>query len=410
MSEQIHEIQKRHGSCKTLAVNVAIGRFFEGNAPLCDEKAVKQYQYTLAKLRALARLGAIDKPTFINEYFDEVKDNAGAVDRIDDSLLIDRLEKFKECFESRTGTRDTTTTRKCVKGGLEECLTDKCCACVPEIREAFDFAVDYMRSIFDDNYLPGSLGISMPEIHFDVDFPPATTQHRNTFLNVRGETTVSKGSDGSDRYKVTLFIGDYEFTRTSLFGIFYIIFHEVLCHCSQSTSKPAMADPHCIWTEGFMDRIAILLVEELLINSNKTNLPEWIRVSPREVLDVCRAFHMARHSDEFGHRYRAKQCLRIFNIQSCDALNEHWKGGRTSVLSTYLMRFGLILNAIDIDNSLRILISFYIGSVLQSNSYPLKCKVLDVCSHFSKLQPHAQGAMSLRHDLENLYHESVSCR
>lgn len=186
-------------------------------------------------------------------------------------------------------------------------------------------------------------------------------------------------SDGSDPVSVvTLSVRDDAFDWDSACHLPYVLAHELVCHAYQGTAVADCAEPRrqvdgsCAWSEGWMDVIALWLVEEW-VRGGHVGKPAWIVQEATDVLRACNALN-ARRIGAQATLPPIQRGRRIYARRAVDRLRAELdrfgdgdgdagtSGGRNRVLA-----FSLALNAVRLPQADRDRVVDALGVALETS-------------------------------------------
>ena len=113
----------------------------------------------------------------------------------------------------------------------------------------------------------------------------------------------------------------HTFDEEALFQLLYVIAHEAYCHGLQGIlgNNRKAANPKCTWTEGFMDRVVFLHVQDFL-TSDVNNIPSWLSHCRDKALGACHELHKNRNK-KLAEKDSFAAYDRAYSWQVCDELN-----------------------------------------------------------------------------------------
>lgn len=162
---------------------------------------------------------------------------------------------------------------------------------------------------------------------------------------VSGETIIE-----SEKVEIRIIIKGSAFDKDGLLQLLYIIAHEILVHGLQGIIKPSgtvasVASSHCNWSEGFMDRLVFLLVEDWIRNCD-TRLPPWLDRERNEALVACQKIHEARLCHSENTLGPSGVIMRQLAINLCNKINKmlHYRYHLFS-LAENITQFAFLYNA-----------------------------------------------------------------
>lgn len=138
----------------------------------------------------------------------------------------------------------------------------------------------------------------------------------------------------------------------------YVCTHELVCHAFQGIQDDSRRNvgASCSWSEGWMDTVAWLLLEQWL---NKGGLPDWLTQAPtpRSAIDECRQLHDRRYVGRQGRVMDPENVLRRRQARdACEKIYRWWSGPDFR-LARYglqkLVSFSIHLNAATLDDRQR---------------------------------------------------------
>lgn len=185
--------------------------------------------------------------------------------------------------------------------------------------------------------------------------------------------------DGSDLVSVvTLSVRDDAFDWDCACHLPYVLAHELVCHAYQGTAVADGAEPRlqvdgsCAWSEGWMDVIALWLVEGW-VRGDQEGKPAWIVQEATDVLRACSALN-ARRIGAQATLPPIQRGRRIYARRAVDRLRAELDrfgdgdgdagmvGGRNRVLA-----FSLALNALRLPQSDRDRVVDALGVALETS-------------------------------------------
>jgi hypothetical protein len=198
---------------------------------------------------------------------------------------------------------------------------------------------------------------------------------------------------------IGLVIKEGAFDWTALCALPYLLTHEVICHAYQDLHhcERSSADEKCLWSEGWMDRLAYMLVHDWTKGNGKRQFPSWLLVDGINVTEQTNAIHHWRYQPRNSLRTSEAEQLNEAR-RTFDLLVQLWHPKRlleSRPLEQHaIAKFSTALNACHVANQLREDIVIKLRGLLRTKNIKAET-ALQICANFAEGTPIPPSLASL---------------